>query len=81
MCQLTHTARHDQTEEDYAASTAQYDQTEVYAASKPIFEERIVEDLDPTIIEAPLTRDNYKKRFHNMICWEEKRHIEILDTK
>lgn len=52
-----------------------------YAASKLTFEERVVEALDPSIIEAPLTRENYKKRFHNMICWEEKRHIEILTTK
>lgn len=54
---------------------------EDYAASKLTFGERIKEKLDPSIIEAPLTRENYKKRFHNMICWEEKRHIEILDTK
>ena len=54
---------------------------EDYAASKLTFQERIKEPLDPGIIEAPLTRENYKKRFHNMICWEEKRHVEILDTK
>lgn len=54
---------------------------EDYAASKLTFLERIKEPLDPGIIEAPLTRENYKKRFHNMICWEEKRHVEILDTK
>ena len=54
---------------------------ERYAASKESFNERIKEELDPRIIEAPLTRRNYKKRFHNMICWEEKRHIEILENK
>jgi hypothetical protein len=54
---------------------------EDYAASKFTFQERIKELLDPGIIEAPLTRENYKVRFHNMICWEEKRHVEILDTK
>ena len=54
---------------------------ENYAASKLTFLERIKEPLDPSIIEAPLTRENYKKRFHNMICWEEKRHVEVLDTK
>ena len=52
-----------------------------YAASKLTFEERVVEELDPSIIEAPLTRKNYKKKFHNMICWEEKRHIDILGEK
>ena len=59
------------------AQTAQ----ERYAASRESFTERIKEELDPKIIEAPLTRRNYKKRFHHMICWEEKRHIEILDNK
>ena len=54
---------------------------EDYAASKFTFQERIKEPLDPGIIEASLTRENYKERFHNMICWEEKRHVEILDTK
>lgn len=60
-----------------ALETAQ----ERYAASRESFDERIKEVLDPRIIEAPLTRENYKKKFHHMICWEEKRHIEILDTK
>ena len=54
---------------------------EMYAASKESFYERIKEELDIEIIQAPLTRDNYKKKFHNMICWEEKKHIEILDKK
>lgn len=54
---------------------------ELYAASKESFKERIKGVLDPQIIRAPLTRDNYKKKFHHMICWEEKRHIEILDEK
>ena len=52
-----------------------------YAASKESFAERIKGVLDPQIIGAPLTRENYKEKFHNMICWEEKRHIEILDEK
>lgn len=52
-----------------------------YAAGKESFSERIKEELDLQVIKAPLTRENYKKKFHNMICWEEKRHIEILDTK
>ena len=54
---------------------------EMYAASKESFHERIKEDLDIEVIQAPLTRENYKKKFHNMICWEEKKHIEILDKK
>ena len=52
-----------------------------YAAGRHTFEERVEEKLDPGIIEAPLTRENYKKKFHNMICWEEKTHIEILGQK
>ena len=52
-----------------------------YAASKEAFAERIKEELDFKIISAPLTRENYKKKFHNVICWEEKRHIEILEEK
>ena len=52
-----------------------------YAASKETFAERIKEELDMKVISAPLTRENYKKKFHTMICLEEKRHIEILDEK
>ena len=54
---------------------------EMYAASKESFNERVKEELDIEVIRAPLTTDNYKKKFHHMICWEEKRHIEILDEK
>lgn len=53
----------------------------MYAASKEMFHERIKEELDIEVIKAPLTRENYKKKFHNLICWEEKKHIEILDKK
>jgi hypothetical protein len=53
----------------------------MYAASKESFIERIKEDLNVEVIQAPLTRENYKKKFHHMICWEEKRHIEILGEK
>ena len=54
---------------------------EMYAASKESFNERIKEELNIEVIQALLTRENYKKKFHHMICWEEKRHIEILDGK
>ena len=54
---------------------------EMYAASKESFSERIKEDLNIEVIQAQLTRENYKKKFHHMICWEEKRHIEILGEK
>ena len=52
-----------------------------YAAMQPTFEERVKEDLDITCIKEELTHTNYKKKFHNLICWEEKCHIEILKEK
>lgn len=52
-----------------------------YAASSERFEGRLQEVLDITEIEVELTRENYKSKFHNLICWEEKRHIEILGSK
>ena len=54
---------------------------ERYSASKESFEDRIEEELNLEEIQAPLTRKNYKRKFHNLICWEEKRHIEILGDK
>ena len=54
---------------------------EMYAASKESFSERIKEELNIEIIQAPLTRKNYKEKFHHMICWEEKTHIDILAEK
>lgn len=52
-----------------------------YAASKVLFEERIKEELDINFIRLKVSPQNYKKKYHNLICWEEKTHIEILDKK
>ena len=54
---------------------------EMYAASKESFKERIEEELNIQVIKAPLTRKNYKEKFHHMICWEEKTHIDVLGNK
>ena len=52
-----------------------------YVASRESFRERIKEELNLEVIKAPLTRADYKKKFHHQICWEEKRHIEVLEEK
>ena len=52
-----------------------------YAASEVTFEGRLKQDLDIAEIQVELGRKNYKRKFHNLICWEEKRHIEILGNK
>lgn len=54
---------------------------EEYAASKEEFNERIKEELDRKDIQQTLSRANYKRKFHNLVCWEEKTHIEILEKK
>ena len=52
-----------------------------YAARKTKFLERLQEVLLITDIEKPLTRENYKEKFHKLLCWEEKTHIEILEER
>ena len=52
-----------------------------YAARKTDFLERLEEDLTIADIENPLTRENYKEKFHKLLCWEEKAHIEILEER
>ena len=49
--------------------------------SKADFSTRVQEKLHIEDIQKPLCRKNYKTKFHNLICWEEKRHIEILEEK
>ena len=34
--------------------------------------------LDKAIIEKDLTRENYKEKFHHLLCWEEKEHEKLL---
>lgn len=52
-----------------------------YAARKSKFLERIEEELYLEDIQQELTPGNYKKKFHNLLCWEEKTHIEILENR
>lgn len=33
------------------------------------------------ILKSPLTEDNYKEKFHHLLCWEEKEHIKQLDKR
>ena len=40
-----------------------------------------MEELDERYIQEKLSRENYKRKYHNLICWEEKTHIEILEKK
>ena len=43
--------------------------------------ERVKEDLDIADIQQELTRENYKEKFHKLLCWEEKEHIDILERR
>ena len=45
------------------------------------FEDRVQSELSLESIKVELTKAVYKDKFHNLICWEEKRHIEILNDK
>lgn len=52
-----------------------------YAAGEETFQRRLVEELNYSKIIVPLSRPNYKEKFNNLICWEERRHIEVLSQK
>ena len=52
-----------------------------YAAKCSTFMERVEEDLDIADIRQELTRENYKEKFHKLLCWEEKEHIDILERR
>ena len=52
-----------------------------YAAKCSTFMERVKETLDITDIKQELTRENYKEKFHKLLCWEEKEHIDILGKR
>ena len=52
-----------------------------YAAKASIFLARVQEPLQIADIREELTRDNYKEKFHKLLCWEEKAHIEALEKK
>lgn len=56
-------------------------QSKWYAASEETFEGRLKGELRLGEIEVELDRHNYKLKFHNLICWEERAHIERLTEK
>ena len=34
--------------------------------------------LDMKVIQRKLTPENYKEKFHHLLCWEEKEHERLL---
>lgn len=52
-----------------------------YAAKMFRFQDRIQEPLDIEDVKQKLTTDNYKEKFHKLLCWEEKKHIELLEKR
>lgn len=56
-------------------------QSGYYAASEETFHGRLKGELNLSEIEVELDRYNYKRKFHNLICWEERAHIELLREK
>ena len=37
--------------------------------------------LDIAVLKKPLTRENYREKFHHLLCWEEKEHSKILSER
>lgn len=37
--------------------------------------------LDENILKQSLTRNNYREKFHQLLCWEEKEHEEKLGVR
>jgi len=37
--------------------------------------------LSTNIISKPLTIENYREKFHHLLCWEEKEHCDILTKR
>ncbi len=37
-----------------------------------------LDEHSQAIIRSELTRENYKEKFHHLLCWEEKEHEKIL---
>lgn len=42
---------------------------------------RYKDKLDERIFQGPLTLENYRERFHHLLCWEEKEHIATLSNR
>ena len=51
------------------------------SASCEEFSERIETELNIAVIQQELTRNNYKVKMNNLICWEEMNHVLTLGSK
>ena len=60
---------------------ATHQKAEWYAAGEETFEKRLQQELNLADIQVELCQGNYKRKFHHLICWEEKAHIDILAEK
>lgn len=40
-----------------------------------------LEDPDPNIMKGQLTAENYRERFHHLLCWEEQEHYKQLTER
>ena len=60
---------------DLVSSPAQY------VAANERFEDRLSEELKIEHIQVELTCQNYKEKFHKLICWEEMTHIKTFREK
>ena len=49
--------------------------------TKSTFQKRSKELLQLEDLIEPLTITNYKKKFHRLLCWEEKEHITLLHDR
>lgn len=38
-------------------------------------------ELNHWLLKEPLTADNYKEKFHHLLCWEEQEHIRQLTER
>ena len=54
-------------------TTAKVENTEYFFLYKDV--------LDECIFQEPLTPGNYRKRYHHLLCWEEKEHMSILSER
>ena len=45
------------------------------------FAERVKDELKLEDIQAELTIENYKDKFHKLLCWEEMEHISLLHER
>ena len=71
----------DQVQERNRPRQYQVQESELYAAKKETFQGRLKGKLIIDEIEVELDSSNYKRKFHHLICWEERRHIQVLGEK